>query len=235
MPAKQIVPGLYAINLGNVNAFLLDGDGDGLTLIDTGFPGSEGKILQAVQELGKAPGDIRQILLTHCHPDHAGSLAALQQATGAPSYAHGVDAPDIRAGHVSHPPIPTPRLLQRILFWLFIRKSSPNYPAATITHEINDGETVPFAGGIQVIHTPGHSAGHVAFYWGQQGGVLLAGDTCSNMPFLDYSIVYDDLAQAKRTLAALAKRDFAAICFGHGEAIVKNATAVFRKKWGALG
>lgn len=93
---------------------------------------------------------------------------------------------------------------------------------------------MPFAGGLQVIHTPGHSAGHVAYYWPQQGGVLMAGDTCSNMPFLDYSIMYDDLPQAKRTLTALAQRDFAVVCFGHGAALVNNATAVFRKKWGSI-
>ena len=60
----------------------------------------------------------------------------------------------------------------------------------------------------------------------------LLGDTdvCSNMPFLDYSIVYDDLPQAKRTLAALAKLDFAAVCFGHSNEIRQNAAQVFRKK-----
>lgn len=233
MTTKQIAPNLYAINLGNVNAFLLDA-ADGLILIDTGFAGSEEKIFQAVRGLGKQPTDIRQILLTHCHPDHAGSLAALQQATGAPAYAHALDASDIRAGHVSHPPIPTPRLVQRILFWLLIRNSSPNYPAATIEHEVKDGDTLPLAGGIQVIHAPGHSAGHLAFYWPQHGGVLFAADACSNMPFLDYSIVYDDLPQAKRTLATLAKLDFATVCFGHGNEIRQNAAQVFRKKWGSI-
>ena len=44
MTAKQIVPGVHLVALGFVNAYLLEG-GDGLTLIDTGIPGSAPKIL----------------------------------------------------------------------------------------------------------------------------------------------------------------------------------------------
>ena len=78
MAAKQIVPGLYTLPLGGVNTFLLDG-GDGLTLIDTGTPDSVAKILEAVRSLGKQPGDIRYILVTHCHFDHTGGLAELKE------------------------------------------------------------------------------------------------------------------------------------------------------------
>ncbi|MBX3012213.1 MAG: MBL fold metallo-hydrolase [Caldilineaceae bacterium] len=231
MATKRIVPGLYGISLGNVNAFLLEGEE--LTLIDTGFPGSEGKILQAVVALGKQPTDLRHIVITHCHPDHAGSLAALQQATGAAVYAHPLDAPAIRTGAVIHPPVPAPYPVQRLLYWLLIRNTSPTYAAAPVTHEIHDGDELPGTGGLKVVHAPGHSAGQVALYWPQHRGVLLAADACSNLPFLDYSIVYDDFAQGQRTLAALAKLDFAVACFGHGEAIQANAAQRFRKKWGA--
>lgn len=232
MQAKPIVPGLYRINLGNVNAFLLTA-GE-LTLIDTGFPGSEGKILQAVSALGHKPEAIRHILLTHCHPDHAGSLAALQRATGATTYAHPLDAPEIRAGAVAKMLTPTPRLLQRILFRLFIHGSSPTYPAAIVDREINDGDLLPVAGGLRVIHTPGHSAGHLSFFWPQHGGVLIAGDTCANMPTLDYSLGYDNFAQGQRTLVKLTQLDFGVICFGHGNAITKGATTQFRRRWRAL-
>jgi glyoxylase-like metal-dependent hydrolase (beta-lactamase superfamily II) len=232
MKAKSIIPNLYVINLGKVNAFLLTASE--LTLIDTGYPGSEGKILQAVTALGHKPASIRHILLTHCHPDHAGSLAALQQATGATTYAHPLDAPAIRAGAVAKSLTPTPKLIQRLLFRLFIQGLSPNYPAAKVDREINDGEALPLAGGLRVLHTPGHSAGHVAFFWPQHGGVLLAGDTCANLPTLDYSPGYDDFAQGQRTLGKLTQLDFAAIGFGHGSAITKDATAKFRRRWRTL-
>ena len=73
MPAKLIFPGVYALGLGPVNAFLID-DGTALTLIDTGYGKDDVKILAAVQELGRSPGDIKNIVVTHCHPDHAGGL-----------------------------------------------------------------------------------------------------------------------------------------------------------------
>ncbi|MBL8155524.1 MAG: MBL fold metallo-hydrolase [Anaerolineae bacterium] len=97
MIAKKVVDGVYAIRLGGVNAFLLEAQ-DGLALIDTGSPGSADEILVAVDELGKQPDDIHHILLTHWHPDHMGSAAALKRATGARTYAHPIDAPIIREG-----------------------------------------------------------------------------------------------------------------------------------------
>lgn len=229
MPFQPLVPNLYALNLNNVNVFLLE-DPSGLTLIDTGYAGSEATILAAVRDLGKDPGQVRQILLTHNHPDHAGSLAALQAATGAATYAHALDAAEIRAGRVNHPAIPSPFPLQHLLYQLLIRNSSPAYPAAKVDHELQNGDLLPVAGGLQVIHTPGHSPGHVAYYWPQQD-VLFVGDACSNLPYLSYSIVYADYAQGQRTLAKLVQRDFAVACFGHGNAITQQASQRFRRKW----
>ena len=79
---KQIAPDLFMLSLGFVNAFLLV-DGDDMTLIDTGFPSSAGQILDAVRSLGRKPSDLRHILVTHCHVDHAGVLAELKRSTGA--------------------------------------------------------------------------------------------------------------------------------------------------------
>jgi glyoxylase-like metal-dependent hydrolase (beta-lactamase superfamily II) len=96
MAAKLIVEGLWQISLGTVNAFLVD-SGE-LTLIDTGFPDNAGKIVQAVESLGRKPADIRHILVTHCHPDHTGSLAAIKRLTSAPAYMHAADAAMVRKG-----------------------------------------------------------------------------------------------------------------------------------------
>ena len=53
MIVKEVVPGVHAIQLGVVNAYLIDGHD--LTLVDTGSPGSATKIMQAVQSLGRSP------------------------------------------------------------------------------------------------------------------------------------------------------------------------------------
>lgn len=79
MSIEVVVPGVYQVSLGMVNAFILVGDN--VTVIDTGIPGSAPKILDGLRELGKAPKDIGQILLTHLHADHTGSVKALRDAS----------------------------------------------------------------------------------------------------------------------------------------------------------
>ncbi len=113
MPAERIVPGLYAIPLGVVNAFYID-DPDGGVLIDTGFPGNAEKILSALAELGKKPEDVRHLLLTHTHADHIGNAATIKQATGARTYMHPLDAPITESGKGFRPMRAAPGMLNRL-------------------------------------------------------------------------------------------------------------------------
>ena len=80
MAIKQLVQGLYIMR-GPVNVYILE-TADGLAVLDTGFPGSAPKILDGIHALGRRPDEVRHILLTHAHPDHMGSAAALKRATG---------------------------------------------------------------------------------------------------------------------------------------------------------
>lgn len=229
MSAKLLADGLYVIPAGQVNTFLLDSP-EGCTLIDTGFPGKADTILQAVRDLGKQPSDIRHIVITHAHPDHIGSLAALKQATGADAYIHPLDAPIAAQGTGFRPLTPAPGVLTGILFRIFVRPDA-SVEATTIEHRVEDGETLPIAGGLTAIHVPGHCAGQVALLWPRHGGVLFAADTCGNMMGLSPSLGYEDLEEGKRSLWKLASLDFDRACFGHGKAITHDASARFRKKW----
>jgi glyoxylase-like metal-dependent hydrolase (beta-lactamase superfamily II) len=226
---KQLAPGLYILTLGAVNAFLIDSDG--LALIDTGFANSPEKIIAAVQALGKKPGDIRHILVTHCHPDHAAGLAALKRITGAPAYMHPTDATIVRTGHVPPHLKPAPGLINNILFRIVVGFSPAEYEPAEVEHEIQAGAELPIAGGLRAIHVPGHCAGQLAFLWARHGGVLFAADAASNVMGLGYSLGYEDLEEGKRSLARLAALEFEVACFGHGKPILQGAAARFRKKW----
>jgi glyoxylase-like metal-dependent hydrolase (beta-lactamase superfamily II) len=217
------------IAIGPINMFLLESN-DGCALIDTGLPGSADAILKAVTELGKPPSAIRHILLTHAHPDHIGSLAAVKKATGAGAYIHPADIPIATSGKGFRPMNPAPGLLTGVLFRLFVRLDRMVEPAA-IDHHVDDGEQLPIAGGITAIHVPGHCAGQLVFLWGQQGGVLFAADACSNMMGLGWSLGYEDFEQGKKDLAKLSELDFQIACFGHGKPILENASRRFREKW----
>jgi glyoxylase-like metal-dependent hydrolase (beta-lactamase superfamily II) len=225
---KQIAPGCVEIPIGPVNVFLLESE-NGWALIDTGFPTSADAILAAIRQLGKQPADIRHIIVSHAHPDHIGSLAALKRATGAAISMHPLDAPIAQAGDGFRPLTPAPGLMANLIFRLFIRPPGP-ITGAAVDHMVNDGDVLPIAGGLTAIHTPGHCAGHLAFLWPQQG-VLFAGDTCGNLPRLGLSVAYEDLQVGKQSLARLAQLDFDTACFGHGKAIQRDAAKLFRKRW----
>jgi len=123
-----------------------------------------------------------------------------------------------------------PGLLTGILFRLFVQLDRTVEPAV-VDGQIKDGEQLPVAGGLTAIHVPGHCAGQVVFLWGQRGGVLLAGDACSNLMGLGWSLGYEDFEQGKKDLAKLTKLDFQVACFGHGQPILENASRKFREKW----
>jgi glyoxylase-like metal-dependent hydrolase (beta-lactamase superfamily II) len=232
MAAKKIVPGVYAISLRIVNAFLLETDEE-LILIDTGLYGSEGRILGAIAGLGREPADVKQILVTHCHSDHTGSLAALAAATGAPVSMHPVDAELACRGETLRPAEAGPGLVNGLMYRIMSRRGTSRLPVVEIEGELHDGQKLE--SGLQVVHAPGHTAGQVAFLWPEQGGVLVAADAASNMLGLGYAPIYEDLKEGKRSLAKLAALDFEVACFGHGRAITRGASRRFREKWGRVG
>lgn len=230
MPLKSIFPQVHALPIGPVNVFLIE-DGHDLTVIDSGSPGNDVPILTAVGTLGRKPTDVKNIVLTHCHPDHAGGLAALQAKTKATVWMHRSDAEVVRGKTPMVRSKPSPGLLNQILYRIFIANVPGEVPQASVDREVKDGQRLPIGGGLRAIHTPGHSAGHTAFLLERDGGLLFAGDTCSNMVGLGYSIVYDDLAQGRKSLAKLAKLDPKSICFGHGGPLNDNGVQKFKQKW----
>ena len=228
MSATEIIPRrLWQLNLGAVNAFVLH-DGDELVLIDTGLPGSEVKITKAVEGTGCSPTDVARIIVTHCHPDHSGSLAALKRITKAPAVMHSVDAAMVRRGEAKRPMSPAPGLQRRLLFRLFVAPAPSHVESAVVEVELEDGSEV---GGLRAIHVPGHCAGQVALLWPSQR-VLFVADAASSMMGLGLHLGYEDLELGKRSLARLASLDFEIACFGHGGPIKRGAAARFRQQWG---
>lgn len=231
MSVKQLVPGLYMVAMGAVNAFIIDDGDGGLALIDTGFEKDAPKIEEAFRSIDRPPTDVRTILLTHAHPDHLGSAARFATPGGTVAL-HPDDATIARQGVLHQAMSPSPGLLNRIVFRLAIGYEPAEFPPIDSNRGLTDGEILDIAGGIEVIHTPGHTPGHVSFLWNRDRGVLIAGDAAANLFGLGYAIGYEDLSVAKTSLAALAKRDFEMAVFGHGRPITSNASSKFARKFG---
>ncbi len=224
----EVVPGVYGISLRIVQAYLIVEDG--LTLIDSGLPRQSGRILAEIGRLGRKAGDLRHILVTHYHIDHAGSLAALKEASGATVYVHPEDAPYVRGDK----PLPGPKAtgpMGKVLASLLVRLWRPVLEAAVVDREVVDGEVLPIGEGLQVIHAPGHTPGHIALLMPAKK-VLFVGDALANTfgrlgpPAAMYTV---DMAQAKESMRKLAALEFEVACFGHGRVLKGRAQAAFRR------
>jgi len=228
MGAKLVINGVHVVPMGMANAFLIESD-DGLTLIDAGFPAKEAAVFGAIKALGRSADQLRHLIFTHGHPDHIGSAAAIVRQTGARTYMHPLDVSITESGGPFRPMRPAPGLLGQVLCRLFFNPNERIEPV-TIDESMTDGEILPIAGGIAVIHTPGHCAGHVALLW-RPGRMLFAGDVCTNLMGLGDPVGFENLAEGRASQRKLASLLFNAAGFGHGKPIARDASAQFRYKW----
>src|SRR5215467_15335266 len=163
MALKRVIEGVHLVAMGTANAYLIDGQ-DGLTLIDAGFPDKEVAVVEALRELGRSPDQLKHLILTHGHPDHIGSAAAIVRETGARTYMHPLDIRMAESGGPFRSMTPAPGLLRQVMCRLFFHPNERVEPVA-IDQPLSAGETLSIAGGIEVIHVPGHCAGQVALLW----------------------------------------------------------------------
>ncbi|NDK37261.1 subclass B3 metallo-beta-lactamase [Pseudoxanthomonas gei] len=124
----------------------------GHVLIDGATPTGSAQILANIRTLGFKPEDVRAIVSSHEHLDHAGGLAALQAATGAPVLARAPAAATLKRGASDRS---DPQ-------FLVLR----SFPAVARVQLIADDEAVkvgPLA--LQAIATPGHTPGGTSWSW----------------------------------------------------------------------
>ena len=231
MPAiEEIFPHIYALPLGYVNAYML-AEENGLTLIDSGLRSSERRLWKAIARIDRQPSDVNHVLVTHHHADHVGSLAAVKKASGAQAYVHPLDAPVV-AGEKPRPAANRASIIGRLFGRMILRLPQNNPEPVPADHEINDGDELPMGGGVRVIHTPGHTAGHVSFFVERHGGILFVGDAAANMlgrigkPLLIFT---EDMDETKASMRKLAELEFDTACFGHGRVLKGRANMAFRR------
>jgi glyoxylase-like metal-dependent hydrolase (beta-lactamase superfamily II) len=218
----KITDNVFVVPNVTANTYILV-DADGLTIIDTGMPRSEKKILAYIASLGKSAQDVKRIIITHADVDHVGGLAALQKASGARTYASQMEANAIARGESSRAIRRSGFSLRSILFALL----SPFIKAAPFqVHEIiAEGQTLPALDGLQVLDTAGHTPGHISLF-APSVGVLFCGDSMvsSEKGLLGSrpGITWDETKarEAERKQAGLGAR---IVCSGHGPVVMDAA------------
>lgn len=191
-----------------------------LLLVDTGLPGQEAALREALDEEGLALADVTGVLLTHQDPDHAGGLSAVvsaveDEAGRRPTvYAHPDAAPFVDGRRQP------------------IKMDDDRYPAVTVDVEVTDGTRFATeAGPMTVLATPGHTPGHLSAYFPDEQ-TLLAGDALTADEDLagPSEAMTLDLAEATRsirTLAGLRIRQVLAYHGGHVETTPDRIEAVY--------
>lgn len=226
MAYVELAPGVHRVAVAPadlVNVFVLEDEDDSLTLVDTGLRNAPPKVFATLKAMGKAPEDVRTIVLTHAHPDHAGGLRRMVDGTGAQVASHERDAVHLRAGR-------TPaRDASTFSGRLFNRLPGNGFGATEVDQEFADGELLKVAGGLRVVHTPGHSPGHVSLLH-ESTGVLITGDAIFNVRGLRYSpkSFCTDIRLSRETADRLADLDFEIAAFTHGAEIRQGAREAVR-------
>jgi metallo-beta-lactamase class B len=137
----RIAANLYYVGATGVSSFLIT-TSEGSILIDGGLPETAPLIEKNISDLGFKIRNVKYLLNSHAHFDHAGGLAELKRLSGAQVVASAGDAQTLRTG------IDTLLGLEG------------SFPAVKVDRVINDNETVQLGGTILRAHlTPGHTRG----------------------------------------------------------------------------
>jgi glyoxylase-like metal-dependent hydrolase (beta-lactamase superfamily II) len=195
----RIAGNLYYVGAAGVTSFLLTGPA-GDVLIDGGYPETAPAILASLARIGVDIHDVKILLNTHAHFDHAGGLRALQDASGAELWISERDAGIVASGG-AHDPTPGPR---RYLGFLGLGR----FPSPRIDHRFNDGAIVRLGSIALTAHvTAGHTPGCTSWSFLVRDGNrdLLAVDVCSLTLLPSVSLVIRRRIQAfDRTSSAVS-------------------------------
>ena len=164
----RIYGNTYYVGSEGISALLVD-TGAGLVLLDVGMPQFAPQVEANIGKLGFKLADVKYVLNSHAHVDHAGGIAALVRDSGATAIASPSGAKALREGHVVADDPQAAEVANAV------------FPAAGRVREIADGEAVHLGDTAITAHfTPGHTPGSTTWTW----------ESCENGKCLN--IVYSD-------------------------------------------
>ena len=147
----RIAGNFYYVGASDVAAFLITGP-EGHMVLDAGYPTTARLIMASIAKLGFDIKDVKVLLNSEAHPDHAGGLGVLQDASGAELWASDASADSIASGGDDRDMI----LPMRALLWIGV----VGYPPARVDHRFKDGDSIRVGPIALTAHiTAGHTRG----------------------------------------------------------------------------
>ncbi len=206
IPPFRVAGPLYYVGVAQVTSLLLTTD-KGHILVDGAFEESAGRILDNVRALGFKPEDIKVLLSTHAHLDHAGGLAEIKARTGARLYAGAADAGLLARGGRGD----------------FAFGDTLPFPPVTVDVPVKDGDVVELGGVlVHAIATPGHTMGCTSWSFTIADGgtplrvLVLGGTTAPGYRLVDNAAYPAIAADFERTFARLKNEPVDVFFEGHG-------------------
>ncbi len=204
----------------------------GLVLIDAGMSSNATEMINAIHSIGFKPVDIRGILLTHWHNDHAAGAHIIGEVSNAPIFYHEAEAlyfngTSRRSGILTRVGDCIPEMGLFVLFKGLISNALPN---PVIAHKyVIDDETL--LDDFQVIATPGHTPGHVSYYFRPEKA-LFAGDALAivgnRIQFMS-RFVTPNKSQALHSMKKCVSKDIQIICPGHRNVLTQGVLEALEK------
>lgn len=239
----EVAPGYFQLDVADVNCYLVRSP-DGLTLFDAGLPGTRPVLRSLLEHLGAKESDIDALVLTHGHFDHVGMAKDLR-AHGTDVLVHPRDAHLARHPYSYRPATPRlPYLLSHPrgipVITRMAMKGALGVRGVEALGRVFDGHPVDAPGAPITLWTPGHTGGHCAYLFADDG-VLISGDalvtldpyTGEHGPQIVAQAATANGDEAMRSLEALASTDAALVLPGHGpayDASAREAVAAARRR-----
>lgn len=223
---KKLIEGVYLLE-GTFGSNVYALTGNGLALVDAGFPLDLPRIRSGLRRLRAKTEDLELVVATHYHGDHVGPVAGLRRRHGVRAAIHREDAPYATGERpIERFEVETSRLIFYMALWPLFR-----YRTFQVDVFLEEGEELDLAGGLTVLHMPGHSRGSICLYE-EKRGILFSGDLVRNErgvlegPPPQFT---PDPEAAARSLMRLEELDFEVLLPGHGDPILKGAGGSFRR------
>jgi glyoxylase-like metal-dependent hydrolase (beta-lactamase superfamily II) len=206
----EIAPGVHQVRMLGADSFLIAEDR--LTLIDAGMVGSRLMLERYLRRIGRRLDELERIICTHGHPDHIGGVGELvRDRTDVEVLIHPDDLAGLRLPlrHALAPTDDGAIRRGRIIQYLTRTPTDPT--------TVEDGAVLPLLGGLQIVHTPGHTPGSICLYAGRHG-LVFTGDVLQVVRGrLTYASAFfsHDHAGARRSVERLAALQIDTIALSH--------------------
>jgi glyoxylase-like metal-dependent hydrolase (beta-lactamase superfamily II) len=222
----DIAKGIHRVEDSFVNWYLVEED-QRLTVVDTGVPPSWASLTHVLSTIGREPGDIDAIVLTHGHFDHIGFAERARTRYGVPVWVHENDVPLVNHPmQYAHERSRAPYLLHseaRKIIGSFLRVGAFWPKPIGEVERFTEG-VLPVPGSPRIVYTPGHTLGHCALHLADRD-VVISGDALVTLnpytggrgPQIVAGGATADSERALASLEALAETGARILLPGHGE------------------